>query len=259
MRKIFISLVFLLFAGLQVVLAQRTVTGTVTSSADNSVLAGVTVLLKGTTTGIVTDADGKYSVQVPDNSSVLVFSFIGYASQEITVGSQTAIDVSMAETMLQMNEVVVTALGIKRPTKALSYAAAEVKGNEIQKTPELNLMNSLQGKIAGVDINMSGTGAAGSSRVTIRGNTSISRDNNPLYVIDGVPITRASSSIGGRDLGDALTTLNPNDIESMSVLKGAAATALYGSRSIKRGYTNNNQKWYQTTRRWYIIQWQLWL
>lgn len=231
MRKIFVSLVFLLIAGLQVAFAQRTITGTVTSSTDNSVLPGVSVLLKGTTTGIVADANGKYSIEVPDNQAVLMFSFIGYSTQEIVVGNQTIINVSLAETMLQMDEVVVTALGIKRQTKALSYAAAEVKGNDIQKVPELNLMNSLQGKIAGVDINMAGTGSAGSSKVTIRGNTSISRDNNPLYVIDGVPITRASSSIGGRDLGDALTTLNPNDIESMSVLKGAAATALYGSRA----------------------------
>ncbi|MFZ0280252.1 MAG: SusC/RagA family TonB-linked outer membrane protein [Bacteroidales bacterium] len=231
MRKILVSLVFLLFAGLQVAFSQRTVTGTVTSSADNSILPGVSVLLKGTTTGIVADGNGKYSIEVPGNQSILQFSFIGYARQEVVVGSQTVIDVALAESMLQMDEVVVTALGIKRQTKALSYAAAEVKGNDIQKVPELNLMNSLQGKIAGVDINMSGTGAAGSSRVTIRGNTSISRDNNPLYVIDGVPITRASSSIGGRDLGDALTTLNPNDIETMSVLKGAAATALYGSRA----------------------------
>jgi len=231
MRKIVISLVFLLFAGLQVVLAQTTVTGKVTSSADGLGLPGVSVVLKGTTIGIVTDSDGDYSITVPDSRAALQFSFIGFITQEVVVGTQTVVNVSLVETMLQMDEVVVTALGIKRQTKALSYAAAEVKGNDIQKVPELNLMNSLQGKIAGVDINMAGTGAAGSSRVTIRGNTSISRDNNPLYVIDGVPITRASSSIGGRDLGDALTTLNPNDIESMSVLKGAAATALYGSRA----------------------------
>lgn len=231
MRKIIISLVFLLFAGLQVVVAQKTISGKVTSSADNLGLPGVSIVVKGTTAGTNTDIDGKYSLPVPNDQAVLIFSFIGYTTQEITVGSQTVLNVSLSESLLQMDEVVVTALGIKRQTKALSYAAAEVKGDEIKKVPELNLMNSLQGKIAGVDINVAGTGAAGSSRVTIRGNTSISRDNNPLYVIDGVPITRASSSIGGRDLGDALTTLNPNDIESMSVLKGAAATALYGSRA----------------------------
>ncbi len=231
MRKISILLVLLLFAGLQVVLAQKTVTGIVTASADNSPLPGVTVLLKGTTLGNTTDLEGKYTIQVPNNQAILQFSFIGFTTQEIVAGDQNVINVILAESLTAMDEVVVTALGIKRQTKALSYSATEIKGEEFRKAPDINVMNTLQGKIAGVDINNSGTGAAGSSRVTIRGNTSISRDNNPLYVIDGVPITRASGSVGGRDLGDALTTLNPNDIESMSVLKGAAATALYGSRA----------------------------
>ena len=231
MRKIAIMLVFLLFAGLQAVLAQKTITGRVVSSTDSSPIPGVSVVIKGTTTGITTGVDGRYSIPVPNNQAVLLFSFIGFTTQEVTVGDQSVINITLVQSITQMEEVVVTALGIKRQTKALSYSAAEIKGDDVQKVPELNLMNTLQGKIAGVDINMSGTGAAGSSRVTIRGNTSISRDNNPLYVIDGVPITRASSSIGGRDLGDALTTLNPNDIETMSILKGAAATALYGSRA----------------------------
>ena len=231
MRKITTFLVLLLFSGLQVVLAQKTVSGTVTGATDNLPLTGVTILVKGTTVGNTTDADGKYSIQVPDNQATLLFSFVGFASQEVVVGNQTVINLTLSESMLAMDEVVVTALGIKRQVKALSYSATEVKGDDFRKAPDINLMNSLQGKIAGVDINIGGTGAAGSSRVTIRGNTSISRDNNPLYVVDGVPITRASSSIGGRDLGDALTTINPNDIESMSILKGAAATALYGSRA----------------------------
>jgi TonB-linked SusC/RagA family outer membrane protein len=203
----------------------------VTGSADNLPLAGVTILVKGTTVGNTSDADGRYSIQVPDNQATLQFSFVGFSPQEIAVGTQTVINITLVESMRAIDEVVVTALGIKRQVKALSYSATEVKGDDFRKAPDINLMNSLQGKIAGVDINIGGTGAAGSSRVTIRGNTSISRDNNPLYVIDGVPITRASSSIGGRDLGDALTTLNPNDIETMSILKGAAATALYGSRA----------------------------
>ena len=231
MRKIAILSALLLLAGVQVSFAQRSVTGTVISSADNLPLPGVSVVIKGTTTGTTTGADGKYAIQVPDNQAVLIFSFVGFTSQEITVGDQSTLNVTLAESITQMEEVVVTALGIKRQTKALSYSAAEVRGDDVQKVPEINLMNTLQGKIAGVDINIAGTGAAGSSRVTIRGNTSISRDNNPLYVIDGVPITRASSSYGGRDLGDALTTINPNDIETMSILKGAAATALYGSRA----------------------------
>lgn len=231
MRKITMLLVLLLFAGLQVVLAQKTVNGTVTGTTDNLPLAGVTVLVKGTTTGNSTDIQGKFSIQVPNNQAILQFSFIGYTTQEVTVSDQTVLNIALTESMLQMDEVVVTALGIKRQTKALPYSATEIKGDEFKKAPDINVMNVLQGKIAGVDINNAGTGAAGSSKVTIRGNTSISRDNNPLYVIDGVPIIRASSSIGGRDLGDALTTINPNDIETMSVLKGAAATALYGSRA----------------------------
>ncbi|MCU0362626.1 MAG: SusC/RagA family TonB-linked outer membrane protein [Bacteroidales bacterium] len=231
MRKFTMLLVFLLCAGFQAVLAQKTVTGKVTGASDNLPITGVTVLVKGTTIGASSDGQGGYSIQVPNNNSTLQFSFIGYASQEIIVGDQSVINVTLEEQVTQMEEVVVTALGIKRQQKALSYSAAEVKGDDIQRVSEVNIMNSLQGKIAGVDINVAGTGAAGSSKVTIRGNTSISRDNNPLYVIDGVPIARSSSSVGGRDLGDALTTLNPNDIETMSILKGAAATALYGSRA----------------------------
>jgi len=197
---------------------QRKITGMVTDISTGEAISGVNITVEGTTLGTVSDSEGRYSIEFSASHAVLVFSFIGYLTEKITI-------------VKSLEEVVVTALGIKRQTKALSYSATEIKGDEFGKAPDINIMNSLQGKIAGVDINVSGTGAAGSSRVIIRGNTSISRDNNPLYVIDGVPITRASSSIGGRDLGDALTTINPNDIESMSVLKGAAATALYGSRA----------------------------
>ena len=204
-------------------------TGTVTDDGGDP-LPGASVSVKGTSTGIVTDANGKYSLTVPNRNSVLIFSFVGFTAQEITVGSRTVINITLSEGV-EIEEVVVTALGIKRQTKALSYSATEMKGEELLNIPELNVMNSLQGLIAGVDINSLGAGAAGSSSVTIRGNTSISRDNNPMYVIDGVPIMRNSRSNAGRDLGDALTTLNPNDIESLNVLKGAAATALYGSRA----------------------------
>jgi TonB-linked SusC/RagA family outer membrane protein len=194
-------------------------------------IIGANILEKETTNGTVTDLNGEFSLSVSPNS-VLVVSYIGYLEQQVRVGaSPTPINITLAEDRQQLDEVVVTALGIKRQTKTLSYSAAEVKGDDLQNIPEKNLMNSLQGMIAGVDINLSGTGAAGSSAVTIRGNTSISRDNNPLYVIDGVPITRASVSNNSRDMGDALTTINPNDVESLSVLKGAAATALYGSRA----------------------------
>ncbi|MDR2233743.1 MAG: SusC/RagA family TonB-linked outer membrane protein [Tannerella sp.] len=205
------------------------ITGTVVDDAGEP-LVGASVSVKGTTTGIITDIDGKFTVNVPNRNSVLVFSYVGFTTQEVAVGSQTVVNVTMTSGE-ELEEVVVTALGIKRQTKALSYATSEVKGDDLAKTPELNVMNALLGTIAGVDINNLGTGAIGSSSVTIRGNTSISRDNNPMYVIDGVPIMRNSRSNSSRDLGDALTTLNPNDIESLNVLKGAAATALYGSRA----------------------------
>ena len=206
------------------------VSGTVTDG-EGEPLIGASVQMKGTTTGIITDVNGKFTLNVPNRNAILVFSYVGFTAKEVTVGSQTTINVTLAEGM-EIEEVVVTALGIKRQTKALSYSATEMKGDDLANTPELNVMNSLQGLVAGVDINSLGTGAAGSSSVTIRGNTSISRDNNPMYVIDGVPIMRNSlTNQNGRDLGDALTTLNPNDIESLNVLKGAAATALYGSRA----------------------------
>jgi TonB-linked SusC/RagA family outer membrane protein len=206
-----------------------TIKGVVRDEA--AVIIGANILEKGTTNGTVTDLDGEFSLNVSPNA-ILIVSYIGYIEQQIQLGaSSSSINLVLVEDRQQLDEVVVTALGIKRQTKTLSYSAAEVKGDDLQNIPEKNLMNSLQGMIAGVDINLSGTGAAGSSAVTIRGNTSISRDNNPLYVIDGVPITRASVTNNSRDMGDALTTLNPNDVESISVLKGAAATALYGSRA----------------------------
>ena len=205
------------------------ISGTVTDDTGGS-LPGASIQVQGTNIGIVTDANGKYSINVPNRDAVLVFSFVGFSTQEIAVGSQNIVNVTLVEGV-EIEEVVVTALGIKKQAKALSYSATEMKGEDIANTPELNLMNSLQGLVAGVDVTSLGTGAAGSSSVTIRGNTSISRDNNPMYVIDGVPIMRNSRSNNSRDLGDAMTTLNPNDIESMSILKGAAATALYGSRA----------------------------
>src|SRR5450759_3734138 len=141
MRKITMLLVLLLFAGLQVVLAQKTVNGTVTGTTDNLPLAGVTVLVKGTTTGNSTDIQGKFSIQVPNNQAILQFSFIGYTTQEVTVSDQTVLNIALTESMLQMDEVVVTALGIKRQTKALSYSATEIKGDDFKKAPDINVMN----------------------------------------------------------------------------------------------------------------------
>lgn len=197
-------------------------------------IIGANVVERGTRNGTVTDQSGAFSLDVAPDATIVV-SYIGYIEQQIPVNSRTVINVILLEDRQQLEEVVVTALGIKRETKTLSYSATELKGDDMQNAPEINVMNSLQGMVAGVDINFGAGGPTSASSVTIRGNTSISRDNNPLYVIDGVPITRANvttnSATGDRDMGDALSTINPRDIETISVLKGAAATALYGSRA----------------------------
>jgi TonB-linked SusC/RagA family outer membrane protein len=206
------------------------VTGQVTDT-EGRPLPGVTVAVKGTTQGTVTDAEGRYSIPDIPNDATLTFSFVGMESQEVVAGNQGIINVSLEESVTMLEETVVTALGIRRDVRALSYSATQVGGEEISSSPEVNIMNSLEGMVAGVFVNNPGTGIAGSSDVTIRGSSSISRGSQPLYVIDGIPISQASSSHRGRDLGDALTMINPNDILSMNILKGAAATALYGSRA----------------------------
>jgi TonB-linked SusC/RagA family outer membrane protein len=210
---------------------------------------GVNVLVKGSTIGTTTDSDGQYTLEVPDVNSILVFSFVGYVTQEVPVGNRTVIDISMKQDVTALSEVVVTALGIEKSTRSLGYATTKVNADQltINRTP--NMMNSLQGKIAGVNITSLGTGPGGTSKVRIRGQSSITGQNSPLIVINGVPIdntnfgsnpnnlgadgavaTRAGGGITS-DGGDGLQSINPDDIESMTVLKGAAAAALYGSRA----------------------------
>jgi TonB-linked SusC/RagA family outer membrane protein len=227
--------------------AQMRVTGTVTNTADKSALAGVSVLVKGTNTGTSTDGNGNYAITAPSGAT-LVFSFIGYGSKEVAIGNQTKVDVSLAESAEALQEVVVTALGIKKESKKLGYATTTINSDALTENRTPNFMNTLQGKIAGVNISGLGTGPAGTSKIRIRGQSSISGQNNPLIVINGVPIDNtnfgtnpgnagADNSIGVRgggntsDGGDGLSSINPDDIESMTVLKGATAAALYGSRA----------------------------
>lgn len=214
----------------------RTLSGKVTSGADGSALAGVNVILRGTQTGTSTDAAGNYSISVPNNNAVLVFSFIGYVTQEIPVGNQSVLNVSMAESAENLNEVVVTALGIKREERSLGYSVGKVDGKELNRVAQENVLNGLAGKVPGVTI--SSTGGTGSSvSMVIRGATSLSSDNQPLFVVDGVPINNTLNNISqvGRDnrvdYGNAISDLNPDDIESVSILKGPSAAALYGSRA----------------------------
>jgi TonB-linked SusC/RagA family outer membrane protein len=222
------------------------VKGTVTDQ-NGKPLPGVTVMVAGSTTGTVTDLNGAYSVSVKEGSS-LVFSFVGYASVTRVIGDQSVIDVTLVEDLTGLEEVIVTALGIKREAKSLGYATSSVSSEEmtINRTP--NFMNALQGKVAGVNISSLGTGPAGTSKIRIRGQSSFGGQNQPLMVINGVPVdnTNFGANPGNRgsdaantdtgttrvtDGGDGLTSINPDDIESMTVLRGAAASALYGARA----------------------------
>lgn len=209
---------------------------------------GVNVLLKGTSVGTVTDAQGDFLINVENENSVLVFSFVGYVDQEVAVGNRTVITVSMQVDESNLEEVVVTALGIEKSAKSLGYATSTVKSDELTVNRTPNVMNALQGKVAGVNISTLGSGPGGTSKIRIRGQSSISGQNNPLIVVNGVPIDNTNfgskpgnnasdSSIGIRgggntsDGGDGLSSINPDDVESMTILKGAAAAALYGSRA----------------------------
>ena len=212
---------------------EMTVTGKVTEEAGGEV-AGVNVIVKGTSRGTTTNDKGEYSISV-EKGKTLTFSFIGFNSKELTVGSESVIDVSLAPEATALNEVVVTALGIKKEKKALGYAVSELKGEELVQARSTNMANTLVGKVAGLNITGTATGPGGSTRITLRGNGSIDGNNQPLIVIDGIPIDNsnlgAAGMWGGGDRGDGISSLNPSEIESMSVLKGATAAALYGSRA----------------------------
>lgn len=197
-------------------------------------LIGVNVLIKNSATGAITDLDGAFTLKAK-KGDVLVVSYTGYASQEIIVKDNLPINIVLKEDLTELNEVVVTALGIKKETKALTYNVQEVKAAELVTVKDANFMNALTGKIAGVTINTTSSGVGGGARVVMRGTKSISGNNNALYVVDGIPLPNLSSTqpsdlfTGMGQSGDGIATLNPDDIESVSVLTGAAAAALYGS------------------------------
>ena len=229
MKRITSILVFLAFLGLSVFGQEIQITGKVTSAEDGSALPGVSVIIKGTSTGVSTDVDGNYSITASSDAT-LVFSSIGMESQEVLVGGQTVIDVALESEAIAMDEVVVTALGIQREVKALGYSATQVDGEEIQKSGEPTLMNSMQGKVAGVQITSGGGMPGASTKVIVRGYSSITQNNNVLYVIDGMPINNSVQTDyqSGLNYGNSANEINPADIESVNILKGAAATALYG-------------------------------
>ncbi|WP_160713724.1 SusC/RagA family TonB-linked outer membrane protein [Chitinophaga solisilvae] len=215
--------------------AQQAVTGKVTD-ASGQPLAGVNILVKGTSKGTATNPDGAYSLSAAAGST-LVFRFLGYLPQEVQVGNETVINITLQQDEKNLSEVVVTALGIRKEKKALGYAVSEIKGEELTQARSTNIANTLSGKVAGLNVTNTSTGPAGSSRIILRGNTSIdkNRNNQPLIVVDGIPINNdnlgTANEYGGTDAGDGISSINPDDIATMSVLKGGTAAALYGSRA----------------------------
>ena len=245
---------------------QKSITGTVTSKADGIPIPGVNVIIQGTSNGTQTDFDGNYKLTA-NVGDVLVYSYIGMTSVQMTVTNTNSINVQLEEDAEQLNEVIITALGIKKERKALTYAAQDVKGDDFTRVKQTNPINSLSGKSAGLTITRSSSGVGGAVKVVLRGNSSTT-NNDPLYVIDGIPMLITvemdqngsedpgtdifGGHTGNRDGGDITSLINPDDVESMTILKGASAAALYGSqgangvilittkRLVKRVFVNVN-------------------
>ncbi len=217
----------------RIMMQETTITGRVISSEDNEGLPGVNVVVKGTSQGTVTDVEGNYKIDIPNETSVLSFSSVGFVDEEIIVGNQTIINISMVADISQLSEIVVTALGIEREKESLGYSASKIDGKDLAQSQAPNVANALSGKAAGVFITNPSSIEGGSTRITIRGNTSLSGGNQPLIIVDGLPFandTDANSPTANRDYGSALNQIEAMDIERMDILKGTAASALYGSR-----------------------------
>lgn len=204
---------------------KRTVSGMVTDENDNPV-SGATVIVQGTTTGTTTTA-GKFTIQATP-ASVLEVKFLGYKTAEVKVGTQTNLTIKLETTSETIQDVVVTALGMTRERKSLGYSVGDIKGEAFEKVRELNVINSLAGREPGLIISQTAGGPSGSSRVEIRGSSMLTGNNQPLYVVDGMPIDNtnfgSANKDGGYDLGDGISSINPDDIENISVLKGPAAS-----------------------------------
>jgi TonB-linked SusC/RagA family outer membrane protein len=239
MKKLLLLIVLFVSIGVASLSAQtKVITGTVTATDESAgEMIGVSVTVKGTVIGTITDINGNYSLpNVPNDATTLVFSFIGMKTQEVEIGGRSVVNCVLESEAFGLEEIVVTAMGIKRSEKSIGYAATSVTGSEIAEARSSDVMRSLSGKVAGVKISASSSDPGSSNSVIIRGVSSLSGSNQPLYVIDGVPMNNSSvySSDGlnsGFDFGNGANAINPDDIETMTVLKGAAATALYGSRA----------------------------
>lgn len=235
MKKVLCFLLFMAFGTLTMIGQARVITGAVTSAEDGSPLPGVTVSVKGTTIGTITDAGGNYKIDVPVGADVLIFSFVGLLTQEVSVGGQSQMAVEMESDLLEIDEVVVTAMGIRKSKKALGYSVQEIDASQISGAKNMDVSKSLQGKIAGVNVKQSSGMPGATSHITIRGNVSLTGNNQPLYVVDGMPIASDKAFVErvgeGTNPSSRIVDLNPEDIETISVLKGATAAALYGLRA----------------------------
>lgn len=234
----FIFLLLLLIGSLQSIAQSKEVSGKVTSVEFSTALPGVSIIIKGSNTGANTDENGNYRIQVPNSNATLIFSSVGYSNKEIKVGNLSTIDVTLSSQGNELNEVVVTALGISRNKKALTFATQSVGAKEINENLQPNVVNALQGKVAGVTISSVGGGPGQGASIRVRGINSIdvSQSNEPLFVIDGIIMDNSTSTAGAgssynvRSVGNRASDINPQDIESINILKGGAATALYGLR-----------------------------
>ncbi len=259
MKRFTTLLALFALVGFQLFAQRVQITGNVTSSEDGAALPGVSVVVKGTTIGTVTDFEGNYMLAVPEDATTLVFSFIGMVSQELAIAGATTIDVVLEPDVVGIDEVVVTAIGIARSEKSLGYSVQEVESEEISRANTSDVINSITGRAAGVTVNNS-SGTPGSSVfMTIRGNASITGNNQPLFVIDGMPIVtgygamavtnRDPYTTGGTNSSSRSIDLNPEDIASMTILKGGAATALYGLRAANGAVVITTKKGAQTAKR----------
>ncbi len=230
------TVLFAYFGAVAQTVNGQNVQGVVTSSADGTALPGLSIIIKGTTTGTVTNFDGKYNIEVSRNDAVLVFSFIGFKTQEIAVQGKSVIDVVMEQSVEALGEVVITALGIKREEKSLGFSVGQVSGDELTRVAQENVLNSMAGKVSGVTINSTG-GTGSTVSMIIRGATSMTTDNQPLFVVDGIPMSNTVNNVGGFgsdnnvDYGNSIADLDPESIENVTILKGPSAAALYGTRA----------------------------
>ncbi len=238
MKRVLSFLLFMALGILTLFGQAREVTGTVASAEDGAPLPGVTVAVKGTSVGTITDANGRFEINVPQDGDVLVFTFVGLLAQELEIGSNSVIDVVMEQDLLELDEVVVTALGISREKKALGYSVSQLSSADIEQKPESDIGRILSGKAAGVRVTstsgVSGTG----TNITIRGYSSIKGNNQPLFIVDGVRFSGSTNSgtdneqgflEGNQATSSRFLDIDPNSIDNISILKGLSATTIYGA------------------------------